>query len=250
MSIVKPCTPDIKPIVFQAAKTSLMKRMSEPEQMYQEKSKADEDSDNLDQPPSARRTLDDVVISRLPTVKVRPLVFTLDTIDENVAEPDQQAKPGLLVIEKGVAIKKLARTLCQPLDIDVYKANSCAQAVKVLSMGMAIGIAVVDVSCDLEETLEVLSAFKRCWPDLCVIGLANSDDLKAAMKLVNEGQVFRYLQKPVDPIQFESTIVAGIKRHEMLKKMEVFDENFLKPDSELSSRSGMQKLKRLLKSSA
>lgn len=59
------------------------------------------------------------------------------------------------------------------------------------------GILVTDISTNGARLQKILSALKQLRPDLVTVVVSNSSDTTDMVNLINHGQIFRYLQKPV-----------------------------------------------------
>ncbi len=56
-------------------------------------------------------------------------------------------------------------------------------------------------------------AIRTMYPDLVTIFMSDSKDAQEAIKLINEGQIFRYLVKPFPRDVFRETIEAAVAKH-------------------------------------
>ena len=234
---------DHTPIVSPSNKLRLKPALAKKEQI---------DESPVDEPPVAKSVLDEVVVSTLPAMKARPLKFTsevkLDVRRRLTSEVEQ--KTAILLMDKDYRVRNSIRAMSRRFGFEVYGASSYTQAISTFAIRPDIGVAIINITGDLTETLEALHLFKQYCPDLSVIALAQVSDANIAIQLINEGQVFRYLQKPIEPKEFESAVVAGIKRHRMLKKVGALGDHYREEDKTIPTKSGMQKLKELFKFTA
>jgi DNA-binding NtrC family response regulator len=207
---------------------------------------------DIDKPPVARRILDSVVVSRLPAVKAKPLKLTagLDPMAARPSDDSEEKKTAILLMDKDQRVRNSIRAISKRFGFEVYTVGSYVQAASTFAIRPDIGVAIVGISIDMRDTMESLRLFKQHCSDLSVIALADMSDAATAIKLINEGKVFRYLQKPVTPQEFDAAVIAGIKRHRMLKKVGALGDRYREEGQEMITKSGMKKLKELLKNSA
>ncbi|MGH1487122.1 MAG: response regulator [Cellvibrionaceae bacterium] len=207
-------------------------------------------ADPIDEPPAAKRILDNVVVSTLPVIKAKPLKLT-ENLTLTVGDVSKKAlvnhkKTAVLLMEKDQRVRNSIRAISKRFGFEIYSASSYVQAVNTFGVCPDIGVAIIGISTDLKETLEALRLFKQYCPDLSVLALAEVSDASVAIRLINEGKVFRYLQKPINPIEFDNAVVAGIKRHRMLQKVGALSDRYRDESDEMITKSGMQKLKEIL----
>ncbi len=159
-------------------------------------------------------------------------------------------KTALILMDKSQRVRNSIRNISRRFGFDVYGASSYIQAVRILDIRPDVGVAIIGIAVDPHETLEALNLFKQHRPDLTVIALADSTDANVAIDLINKGQVFRYLQKPVEAGEFDRAVVSAIKRHQMLKKVEGLSERYQVGQWSGPASSSIQKLKEFFRKSA
>ena len=79
-----------------------------------------------------------------------------------------------------------------------------------------IGVVVTDTKVGKESATALVKLLKQHHPDIVTIVLTDQGDAESVVSLINEGQVFRFLQKPVEPRQCERAIDAALRKHAQL----------------------------------
>ncbi len=68
------------------------------------------------------------------------------------------------------------------------------------------GILVTDISGNSARLQRIISALKQVRPELVTIAVSDTRDTTEMVELINHGQVFRYLRKPVSPEQLSAAV--------------------------------------------
>ncbi len=224
-----------------------------------------------------RSVMDDAVVSSIKIVKSKSKILaqqepaTKEKLNSGIEKAAQEANKlyankekssavnppqkkhgiSLLLLEKDQRIRNSIRAISRQFGISVYSASSIIQAVRILSMRTDIGVVVLGMAVDNRETLASLRVIKKSRPDLSIIAVADVINSNTSMQLINEGQVFRCIQKPVEHKEFENALVSAIKRHHMLRKVNALGERYKVDETSLEdSAKSMQKLKELFSKSA
>ena len=79
------------------------------------------------------------------------------------------------------------------------------------------GVLVTDISTNGPRLQKIVSALKQLRPDLVTIVVSNTTDTTDMVSLINHGQIFRYLQKPVQPQSFVTAVDAAAAKSLQLK---------------------------------
>jgi serine/threonine-protein kinase len=128
----------------------------------------------------------------------------------------QQLAPGFgitvfsadpLVLE---AVQKAARGR-----VPVYHAGNIVQVVKTLDAHRP-GVLVTDVSGD-KDTIQAMTArLKQHVPQLVTIAVSAHRDVLDMVWLINHGQIFRFLRKPLSPGRCAISLQAALQHHRLL----------------------------------
>lgn len=101
--------------------------------------------------------------------------------------------------------------------LPVYSATNIVKVVKIL-IEHRPGVLVTDVSDD-KETIQAMTArLKEHLPELVTIAVAPHRDVLDMVWLINHGQIFRFMRKPLSPGRCAVSLQAALKHHRMLLK--------------------------------
>jgi DNA-binding NtrC family response regulator len=101
--------------------------------------------------------------------------------------------------------------------LPVYRAGNIVHVVKVLSEHKP-GVLVTDVSDD-KATIQAMTArLKEHVPQLVTIAVSQHRDVLDMVWLINHGQIFRFLRKPLSAGRCAISLQAALQHHRMLLK--------------------------------
>lgn len=87
-----------------------------------------------------------------------------------------------------------------------------------------VGVLVVDTRVNDQDTIALIHILKKRYPALITVVLTGDADTNMVIRLINQGQVFRYLTKPVKPGQLKLSLQSALKYHTACKE----DESLVK----------------------
>ncbi|HSW14855.1 MAG TPA: response regulator [Solimonas sp.] len=131
------------------------------------------------------------------------------------------SKPGasgvaLLILDEDAASRsQLKRTLEN--DRVVYEAGSVDEALEQLATH-PIGVIVTELVVGGEVLTQLLGALRQHHPALVVVVLTSHADAGHSITLINQGQIYRLLLKPVSESVLRGTINIASRRYEMLQQ--------------------------------
>lgn len=94
----------------------------------------------------------------------------------------------------------------------VLSASSCDMALDILEQGN-VGVIVSDVFVARQDISELLKILKAQHPHMVTVVLTAFNDANMVVGLINNGQIFRYLTKPVHTGQLRVSIEAALLYH-------------------------------------
>ena len=100
----------------------------------------------------------------------------------------------------------------------VISAESGEEALKILETEPGIQIVVSDEQMPSMHGTELLRIVKERYPRPIRILLTAYADVPTAMKAVNEGEVYRFLTKPVSPVDLAMTFRLAMERQTLLAR--------------------------------
>jgi len=161
----------------------------------------------------------------------------------------KEKKQSIILMDRDQNMRNSIRLIGRRLGFSVYGVNSSMQAVRTLAIRSDVAIAILSTAIDPKNILGIINLLKQSRPALSVIALTEVTDSIFAIDLINKGQVFRYLQKPVNHQELEFALLSAVKRHNMLKQTGELNERY-QVESLSRTSSNFQKLKSLFKQSA
>ena len=174
-------------------------------------------------------------------MEIAQVDFELDAGEQTEKKIDGKDL-AMLMMEKSQDVRNQIRKFCQQQDIRIYGTQSIPQAVNAVSLRDSIGVAVVELPVDPNEAIQTISLFKKERPDLISIVLTEETDAQTAVDLINSGQVFRYLSKPLTTSDFEQTVEQAFNRHRFLKKNKQAQKRYKVDNSKVSFSKGIKGL--------
>jgi DNA-binding NtrC family response regulator len=101
--------------------------------------------------------------------------------------------------------------------LPVYRATNIVQVVKLLNEHQP-GVLLTDISID-KATIQAMTArLKEHLPELVTIAVAEHRDVLDMVWLINHGQIFRFLRKPLSPGRCAVSLQAALQHHRALLK--------------------------------
>jgi DNA-binding NarL/FixJ family response regulator len=94
----------------------------------------------------------------------------------------------------------------------LHTVQGVAQAIEVLGAN-AIGVFITDLAVHLDEVSDLTAQLKHHVPELVTIVASDHSDAHRLIDLINGGQVFRFLLKPIKPTQTAIWIESAVSKH-------------------------------------
>jgi response regulator RpfG family c-di-GMP phosphodiesterase len=120
----------------------------------------------------------------------------------------------LLVDDEINILNSHRRTLRNKFNFDV--AFSGMEALELISKGKIYAVVVTDMRMPNMNGLELLQKIKEVSPNTVRMMLTGNSDQDTAVKAVNEGDIFRFINKPCDSDTLITVIKAGIKQYNLV----------------------------------
>lgn len=125
------------------------------------------------------------------------------------------SKPTILCVDDEVNILEGMKINLRKVG-RILTAKSGAAGLKVLEENPDIAVVVSDMRMPEMDGATFLSKARDMRPDTVRILLTGFSDMEAAVRAVNEGQLFRFLTKPCPPDMLQPTIKAAIEQHRLV----------------------------------
>jgi DNA-binding NtrC family response regulator len=130
------------------------------------------------------------------------------TTDDEARALDGQS--AVLLVDDEVHIVDGLRAALRRYPFQVHIATSGAQALKVLD-DHAIDVVVSDEQMPSITGSELLGIVRQRYPQTLRIILTGQASLDAAIRAINEGEVYRFLTKPCSPVDLALTIQRALQ---------------------------------------
>ncbi|ETX04664.1 response regulator [Candidatus Entotheonella palauensis] len=100
-----------------------------------------------------------------------------------------------------------------PVDnVHIIHADNLAQAVQVIA-NERIGAIVSEVTIGSTDVTQFISLLKQIQPEIVSVVVAEETDLQQLIKLINDGQVYRYTKKPVQESYLKHLVSSAVTKH-------------------------------------
>ena len=130
----------------------------------------------------------------------------------NVKQSDTDT---VLFIDKLVEHLKRYQALFEE-SYNICTSETLPDALKILE-SKPVSVIACDSSLASEEGADFLAAVKQRFPAVVTIFMSDSKDANEAIRLINEGQIFRYLVKPFPRQALMDAVQEAIQKHNELK---------------------------------
>ncbi len=107
-------------------------------------------------------------------------------------------------------VRSLDRTQFQ-----IFTADSAQQGLMILA-GNDIDVVVSDERMPGMTGSQFLAEVRKQWPNTIRMILSGQADLEAAVRAINEGEVYRFLLKPCHPTELQATILQGLQHKKLV----------------------------------
>ena len=132
------------------------------------------------------------------------------------AELPGQMEAGVLVIDKGYDLQRVARELVGSRCPVFYAPNLEAALPVMLKHDIAVVIA--DVEAGQEQIMTMLNILKQENPQILTIIVTGASDSELVIELINQAQIFRFLNKPVSVRLLKGHVEAALQRYLTFKQ--------------------------------
>lgn len=139
-------------------------------------------------------------------------------VEETMAASDatvvEESKPGILLLDQDEDSRSLLKDMLAG-DFNVYEADTISGCLDLLEKD-DIGVIISDIYIQGTPVVELLSLLKQHQPHLVSIIVTNRADAHAAIDLINHGQVYRFLMRPVREAMCKINVRSAMRRYSTL----------------------------------
>lgn len=141
----------------------------------------------------------------------------LDDVARQIVSMERKRKPKMLVVDdEPDNLDLLYRTFRR--DFRVFKADSGASALDVLSQEGEVAVIISDQRMPEMKGTEFLSKTVPDFPDTVRIILTGFTDVEDLVDAINSGQVYKYITKPWDPNELKVVVDRAAETYDVLKQ--------------------------------
>lgn len=124
------------------------------------------------------------------------------------------SKKVLFVDDEPNVLQSIRRNLRKQFELDTAQGGE--EALQMMASNGGYAIVVSDMRMPGMNGVEFLSQAKQKWPDTVRMMLTGNADQQTAVDAVNEGDVFRFLNKPCDAEALAKAVTVGLRQHELI----------------------------------
>ncbi|MDX1516025.1 MAG: response regulator [Woeseiaceae bacterium] len=132
----------------------------------------------------------------------------------------------LFVDDEPNVLQSIRRSLRKQFDLDTAEGGE--QALEMLAANGSYAIVVSDMRMPGMNGVELLSEAKKRFPDTVRMMLTGNADQQTAVDAVNHGDIFRFMNKPVQPDELASALNSGLRQHELITAEKELLQNTLR----------------------
>jgi DNA-binding NtrC family response regulator len=122
--------------------------------------------------------------------------------------------PAILVMDDDASVPEKIQSIIGN-EFRVFGATSMDQAVSFMEKEN-IGVVISDTRVQNNPVVNLISTLKEHHPELVSVILTDRADAGQAIELINQGQIYRFLTKPLHDNQTKITVTSAQKHHQRL----------------------------------
>jgi serine/threonine-protein kinase len=129
--------------------------------------------------------------------------------------PDKMEASVLVIDEQGDVFRSVARLVGGACP--VYQAHNLDAGIGQLEMHET-ALIIADMAKGGEEAVATFKLLKQAHPEILVIVLTEASDAELVIELINQAQIFRFVNKPVNPDLLRQHAQAALTRYQSFKQ--------------------------------
>ena len=123
-------------------------------------------------------------------------------------------QPGVLVLDDDPSVPTKVQAILGN-DYKVFGATTMEEAVGLMERER-IGVVLSDTRVQDNPVITLIGTLKQHHPELVSVILTDRADAGQAIELINQGQIYRFITKPIHDNQCKITVNSALKQHERL----------------------------------
>lgn len=139
-------------------------------------------------------------------------------VPQAAPEPDAVSLAGenILVIDEDPGMVELVRSALAP-EAHLSHASTLSEAVTILS-AQPVGVLVCETRVGSMDATPLVKLLKKRHPEIVSMVFTVDSDVDAIIKLINQGQIYRFIPKPVKPGYLKIMLASAVHKHRELKR--------------------------------
>ncbi|MES2682952.1 MAG: response regulator [Pseudomonadota bacterium] len=150
--------------------------------------------------------------------------LAISQLPEPVAAPLTSTAPALLVLDDDAQTAPRVQAILGE-SFRVFSARSMEEAVDCLEREQ-VGVVVSESRVQNQPVVSLISLLKQHQPQLVTVILTERADAGAAIELINQGQIYRLLTKPVQEVTCRIMVNSAHKHHQNLMRNPVLHQRY------------------------
>ncbi|PTU30282.1 response regulator [Stenotrophobium rhamnosiphilum] len=134
---------------------------------------------------------------------------------DNIGAP-AGPQPGVLVLDDDPSVPTKVQSILGS-DYRVFGATTMEEAVNLMERER-IGVVLSDTRVQDHPVISLIGTLKQHHPELVSVILTDRADAGQAIELINQGQIYRFITKPIHDNQCKITVNSALKQHERLSQ--------------------------------
>jgi len=122
----------------------------------------------------------------------------------------QNRKLSILVIDDDKAVLRVLQHLLEYESYEVYTAINAVEGLKLLENN-AIDLIIADYSMPQMDGVEFFKIVKDAYPETIRFMLTGKAGYDEAVRAINNGEVYRFINKPFDPVELKAMIQFALE---------------------------------------
>jgi DNA-binding NtrC family response regulator len=139
--------------------------------------------------------------------------------------------PGVMVLDSDPAGRASLEKALKKDFAEVYVASNVAECAQLLLENPNIGVIVTEAYVQGKPVTSLLALLKQYQPQLVSVVITDRADANNAIAMINHGQVYRFLLKPLREGMTKLNVVSALRHHQVLTR-----------NPELARRHGVEQI--------
>lgn len=107
--------------------------------------------------------------------------------------------------------EQTGKAICQ----NMLVTDSVDELFIVVGRENSIGVAFIDAAVGHAEALDIIQELRNVRPEVVVVVVTSAADGLGAIKMLNEGQIYKYLVKPLTATRLMPMLAASVEKHNL-----------------------------------